>query len=500
MKQNIKNKFCEIRVDLLVLLLAIWMLIPVFKDLKLTSAFTFRYEYIYMMIVGVIGGIFLILDIYNNFEKKEYKKEILPIIFFTIFMIWTLVSTVCSPNVNTALYGTAYRREGYITYLTYAGFFSCAFLVKSKENRRELVNMFVVSALLNIIIVLLYNKGIGTGVFNRRNLGVTSFYHFNHYGYYLLLATVSANFLFITEKNKIMKIWYLILYSFLLYYLIINDTFGCYLALIVTLILYTIYCIYHKKNRSLAILSIIIFILMSLLNKQTRRITQTNVEDMFVDIKKIINVIQVNHNEKDETNNTITNQKMTNNKKKEITIATTNKKANVTKTQELTNVTTNKKMNNTNIKEENNKAKDEVLSLAEKAGTGRLDLWINGIKFFLERPILGYGPDNLGAKYKEVEIREEDRNQDRPHNLLIQLATTSGIIGLVTYVSAIGIILIRALKRMKMEDDVHVISFFVVIAYLISAMFGNSMYYTSPYFFIFLGLLMSENIIRIKNK
>ena len=221
---------------------------------------------------------------------------------------------------------------------------------------------------------------------------------------------------------------------------------------------------------------------------------------MFVDIKKIINVIQVNHNEKDETNNTITNQKMTNNKKKEITIATTNKKANVTKTQELTNVTTNKKMNNTNIKEENNKAKDEVLSLAEKAGTGRLDLWINGIKFFLERPILGYGPDNLGAKYKEVEIREEDRNQDRPHNLLIQLATTSGIIGLVTYVSAIGIILIRALKRMKMEDDVHVISFFVVIAYLISAMFGNSMYYTSPYFFIFLGLLMSENIIRIKNK
>ena len=35
----------------------------------------------------------------------------------------------------------------------------------------------------------------------------------------------------------------------------------------------------------------------------------------------------------------------------------------------------------------------------------------------------------------------------------------------------------------------------VVIAYLISAMFGNSMYYTSPYFFIFLGWLMKDNII-----
>ena len=83
---------------------------------------------------------------------------------------------------------------------------------------------------------------------------------------------------------------------------------------------------------------------------------------------------------------------------------------------------------------------------------------------------------------------------DRPHNLLIQLATTSGIIGLLTYVGAITMMLLRGLRTMKLENDVHVISFACVLAYLISAMFGNSMYYTSPYFFIFLGILMFENI------
>ena len=36
---------------------------------------------------------------------------------------------------------------------------------------------------------------------------------------------------------------------------------------------------------------------------------------------------------------------------------------------------------------------------------------------------------------------------------------------------------------------------FTIIAYLISAMFGNSMYYTSPYFFILLGMLYKQEIM-----
>ena len=114
-------------------------------------------------------------------------------------------------------------------------------------------------------------------------------------------------------------------------------------------------------------------------------------------------------------------------------------------------------------------------------------LWKYGLQFFMERPIFGYGPENLETKYLENHI-----SQDRPHNLLIQLATTSGLPGLLLYISAICVILWKSLKKLDMKNQLHVTFMFVVITYLISAMFGNSMYYTSPYFFILLGFLMRK--------
>ena len=137
---------------------------------------------------------------------------------------------------------------------------------------------------------------------------------------------------------------------------------------------------------------------------------------------------------------------------------------------------------------------DHKQSDVEKAGTGRMKLWIYGMKFFSERPILGYGPENLGAKYAEAKI-----GQDRPHNILVQLITTSGLPGLILYCSAIGIILFRSFKKLDMKNELHIVLLFVSISYIISSMFGNSMYYTTPYFFIILGLLVN-GLLNEKNK
>ena len=53
-----------------------------------------------------------------------------------------------------------------------------------------------------------------------------------------------------------------------------------------------------------------------------------------------------------------------------------------------------------------------------------------------------------------------------------------------------GIIIFRGINSVS---TVQKIMLFTVIAYLMSAMFGNSTILTSPYFFIFLGFLMCEN-------
>ena len=116
-------------------------------------------------------------------------------------------------------------------------------------------------------------------------------------------------------------------------------------------------------------------------------------------------------------------------------------------------------------------------------------LWINGIKFMLNSPIIGYGPDNLRPMYAELNI-----NQDRPHNLLIQLATTSGIPGMLLYVTAVGIVVVKGISRLLKNNENGKIFLIIVTTYLVSAMFGNSMYYTSPYFFIALGYLLNSNL------
>lgn len=441
MNQETKGKFEQIREVICIFLLILWISIPVLKEIRVTCSYVIINEYNFIKFVGLIGLFFLFQDIYiktkTTEDKKKYDKEILPISILGIFMIWTFVSSLCASNIKNAFFGTEERKDGYITYLAYAAFFSLTLFIKSSRNRKLVINTFVGTAVLNIIIVKLYETGIGVKVFAARTVMSTCFFNSNHYGYYLMLATVTANFLFVVEKKQIIKIIYLLSYSYLLYYIMLNNTFGCYLAIAFTLLIFMGYCIFNKKKIIISMVSIIIFILMSFANQQINTIIKNNINSMIKDANNIVEL---------------------------------------------------EKIKNTNIKEEE---KEKATEKAERGGNGRIKLWKYGIIFFLEKPIFGYGPENLGDKYLEVGI-----NQDRPHNLIIQLATTSGIVGLVLYFIAIGIILIRGLKTLKTENYIQVVAYANVITYLVSAMFGNSMYYTSPYFFIFLGFLMHENKIQ----
>ena len=213
------------------------------------------------------------------------------------------------------------------------------------------------------------------------------------------------------------------MYIYLLYYLILNNTFGCYLALFITFIIFLITALIKKEKRVLIALSIIAFIITSFFAKTTEKnIASDNLATFSKDIHNIVSTAPTSAD-------------------------------------------------------------------FEKAGTGRMLLWIYGLKFFSQRPIIGYGPENLGAKFAEAKI-----NQDRPHNILIQLATTSGLPGLILYCTAIGIILFNGFKKLDMKNELHITFLFVAISYIISSMFGNSMYYTTPYFFIILGFLFRETL------
>ena len=132
---------------------------------------------------------------------------------------------------------------------------------------------------------------------------------------------------------------------------------------------------------------------------------------------------------------------------------------------------------------------------SKEAGSGRWILWKNGIKYIFEKPFFGYGPDNLGYRYMQDGIQ-----QDRPHNEFIQIAASLGIPALVFYVVAL-------FKQFKLiinnidKVDISVVSLNTIIfTYLVSSFFGNTMFYTSPFYFMILGMSVRSTKFSIYEK
>ncbi len=81
----------------------------------------------------------------------------------------------------------------------------------------------------------------------------------------------------------------------------------------------------------------------------------------------------------------------------------------------------------------------------------RLIVWQIGINAFKERPILGWGMENFIYAFDKYFIPDLHTYElslfDRPHNKIIDLATSQGILGLVAYLGIFLTLGIAALKR-----------------------------------------------------
>ena len=433
-----KEDLSQTKDSIIFVLLFCWLIMPILLTIKpLYNIFEMKECYFALMkIIGGVGITFSVFNIYdkikNSKDKKTILKEILPIFIFILYMGWTLVACHLSPNKQNAFNGHFYRKEGYFMYINYAGYFLCAFLLKDKKLKRILLNTFVIASIFLISISRITKSGKElTDIFINTRIDITVFAQFNHYGYYLMMSAICCLGLFLTDKNKIIKVLHLVAYAVIGYATIYNDTFGCYLAVAGILILYGIYALIKKADRKDILIAITIFAILScIVTKNNKNLAFNNISQFAFDIKSIVfKIIGVEGEEVEEN--------------------------------------------------------------FENAGTTRMQLWINGIKFVSKRPIIGYGPDNLRPYYAEVNIP-----QDRPHNLLIYLSAVSGIPGMLIYVTAVGIIVIKGIKRLFSQNREGLIYLIIIITYLISAMFANSMYYISPYFFIFLGSLMHCNFAK----
>ncbi len=134
----------------------------------------------------------------------------------------------------------------------------------------------------------------------------------------------------------------------------------------------------------------------------------------------------------------------------------------------------------------------------EKAGASRIYIWSRTLVLIKERPLVGYGLENLGivftAKYKDEMMEKYGKVYlyDKAHNEYLHIAVTTGIPSLILYLTFIGICMAKGIKHTKSDSD-YMMYLTAVTSYLVQAFFNISVVCVAFIFWIFLGAIVNPH-------
>ncbi|MBR5372810.1 MAG: O-antigen ligase family protein [Oscillospiraceae bacterium] len=121
-------------------------------------------------------------------------------------------------------------------------------------------------------------------------------------------------------------------------------------------------------------------------------------------------------------------------------------------------------------------------SEAGNAGTTRWRLWTGTVEHMKESPWLGFGVEGLLTKY----------DIGTPHNELLQYAEAFGIPTTLLYFASVVSIFVIILRHNRKFSKETLICFCMAVCYFVSSMVGVAIYYTTPFFYILLGMTYAE--------
>lgn len=367
-----------------------------------------------------LGMIFIILSVSKFLIQKPAKTELFssywPLIFFSLVIIMMLISTAVNGITEAVKYGDMYRGESLLTVIMYFCFyFLVPSTIKQKKHKSTLLYAFMISSVSIAVFMLIHTYITPVEAFTHAAGPAAIFHQFNHYGYFLLMNILISEVLFIKEKKLSLKI--LCMISFILnnIVLIINDTFGCYLACFIALIFSVIVLsICDKKFNQKSLVMIVIFISISIIMSIWHDTVFTNIITFIKDLGKVA----------DNSND------------------------------------------------------------SGSAGTGRWTLWTHTIQYIKEKPLLGFGIEGTNQRL----ALDTNNVNDRPHCEFLQYAVFYGIPAAVAYICGTFSVFLNGLKQRTKLDIYTTAALVSAFGYLVSSAFGNTMYYTAPYFFILLGI------------
>lgn len=127
----------------------------------------------------------------------------------------------------------------------------------------------------------------------------------------------------------------------------------------------------------------------------------------------------------------------------------------------------------------------------------RIDILKMSFKAFLDKPLLGEGPDSLKMRllkdYPEESldhITKYNEIVDKSHNEFLEYAVSNGVFNLISYLALIGLILYNLIKKSK--NDNYKILALTLFGYLAQSFLNISVIMVAPIYWIFLGYCVQK--------
>ncbi|MBF4695107.1 O-antigen ligase family protein [Fusibacter ferrireducens] len=145
----------------------------------------------------------------------------------------------------------------------------------------------------------------------------------------------------------------------------------------------------------------------------------------------------------------------------------------------------------------------------EKLGSGRGYIWSRTLPKIMKRPILGYGPETFPLAFpqndyvgKYIAYGTTNMLVDKPHNLYLQIAVSTGLLSLIVFIIMVGAnfknvfgIFRHCKNQLDFENDftrIVLYGFTVsIFSYLVASSFCDSNVHVSVVFWVILGISFS---------
>ena len=188
------------------------------------------------------------------------------IIFLLLLLLWCTLSTFLADDSHRAFIGIKYSFTGLGAYFIFAGVFITALNIHQEKYRKNLLCLFC--GVMTFLSILIIGQAFTDSILDT-SMGFdysAVFFQHNHFGYVLCMGIIGSCGMFLLDKNArgIKKALYACCMAVQLYGLLLNGTFGSYLAVLVGLpVLYIFYARHEGKFKPYIFIPLVVLVLIT---------------------------------------------------------------------------------------------------------------------------------------------------------------------------------------------------------------------------------------------